>query len=39
MATKGALLAALHPHPELVTTFTVPCPPDPLKDWLEGEIE
>src|SRR5579864_715592 len=39
MAIKPLLLAALHPHPELVPTFTVPVPPAAVKDWLEDDRE
>jgi hypothetical protein len=39
IVTHEALLAAVHAHPAVVVTFTLPVPPDTGTFWLFGEIE
>jgi hypothetical protein len=39
MVIQEELSDADHAQPSCVVTFTVPLPPDTLKDWLVGEIE
>ena len=38
IVTQDAPLVALHPHPDVVVTVTVPLPPVADTVWLVGEI-
>jgi hypothetical protein len=36
--TQLAALVAVHPHPDVVVTATVPVPPVPANAWVDGEM-
>jgi hypothetical protein len=38
MVIQPSLLVALQLHPLSAVTFTLPVPPEELKDWLVGEM-